>query len=611
MERRLAAILVADVVGYSRLMGQDEEGTLEALQVFRDELFDPKIDEHNGRIVKLMGDGTLVEFPSVVDAVRCAVDIQKGVAFRNAALAEERHIELRIGINLGDVIVEGDDLYGDGVNVAARLEGLAEHGGICVSSAVRNQIGSKLPYFFEDLGEKAVKNIEQPVHVFNVHLDAVHDRKTKTRRRAATGKRKPALIAAFTVVILVAGSGIAAWLYPWGSGPDQLPSIAVLPFASLGGDSEDQYLSDGITEDIISALGRFPNLVVLSRNAVFVYKDNPATPEQISQQLNVRYLVEGSVRKSGNRVRVSTQLSDAERGVLLWSGRYDESTDDIFTIQDEITHNVVGALVGRLNLVEQERAFAKPTENLEAYDFMLQGRSFYYKNTRSANYKAQELFKKAIKLDPNYASPRAWLARSYLESALYGWTEWPMRSLENAYELAQKAVMLDDSSPIAHTILAAIHVLRNRHDLAENEADRAISLNYSHPDGHAIRGLVLVWRGRLEEAIQSLETAERFDPQLVPSWSIYLGWAYFLNDQHDLATQHFERMRVRNPEYPYVPVGLAAVYAEVGQEKDAARAAEKVRRVLPFFSSTEFAHQFRDTSHRERIVKALKKAGLA
>lgn len=611
MERRLAAILAADVVGYTRLMGQDEEGTLEGLRIVREDLIDPKIDEHNGRIVKLMGDGTLVEFPSVVDAVRCAVEIQDGMRSHNADRAEEDRIELRIGINIGDVIVEGDDLFGDGVNIAARLEGLAAPGGVCVSGAVRNQIGSKLPYEFEDLGHKEIKNVDQPVHLFNVHPDALGVRMAKAPRRTAAAKRRPSLIAASLFVILLVGAGLAVWLQPWTQEPATPPSIAVLPFANFGSDSGDQYLSDGITEDIISALGRFPSLVVLSRNAVFVYRDDPATPEEISRRLNVRYLVEGSVRKSGNRVRVSAQLSDAERSVLLWSGKYDRDDDDIFAIQDEIIHQVVGTLVGRLNLAEQKRAFTKPTENLQAYDLMLRGRSFFYKNTRSANFDAQELFQKAIAIDPNYAVAHAWLARSYLESAVYGWTEWPMRALQSAYELAQDAIILDDSSLIAHTVVAAIQVLRGRHDLAESEADRAISLNQNHPDGHAIRGLVLVWRGRLEDAIRSLETAERFDPLLVPSWSIYLGWAYFLNDQPDLAARHFERMRVRNPDYPYVPVGLAAVYAEVGRGEDSAEAAERVRRVLPFFNTSEFSQQFRDPAHQKRILNALKKAGLA
>jgi TolB-like protein/class 3 adenylate cyclase/Tfp pilus assembly protein PilF len=609
MERRLAAIFAADVVGYSRLMSEDEEGTLAALQAFREELFDPKIDEHSGRIVKLMGDGALVEFHSVVVAVRCAVEIQQGIVVRNKDQSPDRQIKLRIGINLGDVIVEGDDLYGDGVNVAARLESLADPGGICVSNAVRVQVEGKIPFGFEDMGEKEVKNIADPVHVFSVHIDKTKQIEAKRRRARSTERRRPVMAAAL-LLLLILGAGAVAWFYAWPPQKDQEPSIAVLPFARLGGSPEDEYLNDGVTEDIISALGRFPNLLILSRNAVFAYKGKTISAEQISKELKVRYLVEGSVRQSGTRVRVSAQLSDAERGVLLWSGRYDEGTGDIFAIQDEITSNVVGALVGRLNQLEQERAFAKPTDNLEAYDYMLRGRSFYYKNTRAANFQAKEMFEKAIALDSNFAVARAWLARSNLESALYGWTEWPARSLKRAFELAQSAVMLDDTSLIAHTVLAAIQVLRNRHDLAESEAKRAIALNSSHPDGHAILGLVLVFQGRLEEAIAALEKAERFDPQLVPSWSIYLGWAYFLNGQHDMAVLHFERMLVRSPEYPYIPVGLAAVYAAAGKPNDAAKAAENVRRVLPFFRVTEFAKQFRDDSQKEKIVRALKKAGL-
>jgi class 3 adenylate cyclase/TolB-like protein/Tfp pilus assembly protein PilF len=610
MERRLAAILVADVVGYSHLMGEDEIGTLEALKGHRTELLDPKVAEHHGRVVKLIGDGTLVEFPSVVEAVQCAVEIQQGMSARNAEVPEARRIEFRIGINLGDVIVEGDDIYGDGVNVAARLEGLADPGGICVSRTVRNQVRDKLEVGFEDLGEQEVKNIARPVRVFRAHLDEAGRGPRARPRRTRSKPGRPVVFAVAGVVLLAAAVGLAAWLQPWTSEIEPEPSVAVLPFVNQGGDSQDDYFSDGITEDIIAALGRFSNLMVFSRNAVFHYKDEPATPEQISRELGARYLVDGSVRKSGDRVRVRARLSDAEKGILLWSGRYEEGIDDIFTVQDEITQRVVGALVERLNLVEQERAFATPTSNLKAYDYMLQGRSYIHESTRSANFTARELFEKAIELDPKYASAYTWLARTHVHDALYGWTQWSDRSLQRGYELLQKATALEDSNALAHQLLAEVQLYRGRHDLAASEADRAIELNPNQPSSHAIRGAILLTEGLADEAISFFETAVRFDPQIDNGYFVDLGMAYFLEERYDEAIKLLEGLRVRNPDFAYSYIALAAIYVETGRAEDASNAAANVRRLAPFFESTEFVQQFLDAAQRARIIEALQGAGL-
>jgi TolB-like protein len=495
------------------------------------ELLDPRVAEHHGRVVKLLGDGTLAEFPSVVEAVQCAVDIQRGMAARNAEVPEARRIEFRIGINLGDVIVEGDDIYGDGVNVAARLEGLADPGGICVSRTVRNQVRDKLQVGFEDLGEQEVKNIARPVRVFRVDLDGTGRRTPARPPRARTKPGRSAVLAVTGVVLLAAAAGLAAWWQPWRSEIEPEPSVAVLPFANQSSGAEDDYFSDGITEDIIADLGRFSNLMVFSRNAVFHYKDKPATPEEISRELGARYLVGGSVRRSGDRVRVRAQLSDAEQGTVLWSGRYEEGIDDIFAVQDEITQRVVGALVKRLDLVEQERAFAKPTSNLKAYDYVLKGRSYIYESIRSANFRARELFEKAIELDPAYASAYIWLARTHVNDALYGWTEWPDRSLQRCYELLQKGISLKDSSALAHQLLAEFHMYSGRLDLAAIEADRAIELNPNQPSSHAVRGTILLTEGSTEEAIPFLETAVRFDPQIDNAYFVELGMAYYLVDR--------------------------------------------------------------------------------
>ncbi|MEE9479310.1 MAG: tetratricopeptide repeat protein [Kiloniellales bacterium] len=412
------------------------------------------------------------------------------------------------------------------------------------------------------------------------------------------------------VVLLAAAAGLAAWLQPWKSEVAPEPSVAVLPFANQSGGSEDDYFSDGITEDIIAALGRFSNLMVFSRNAVFAYKDKPVTPEQISRELGVRYLVSGSVRRSGDRVRVTAQLSDAAQGTLLWSGRYEEGIDDIFAVQDEITQRVVGALVKRLNLVEQERALAKPTSNLKAYDYVLQGRFYIHEFGRAANFKSRELFEKAIELDPAYASAYTWLARTHVYDALYGWTQWPDRSFQRGYELLQKAISLEDSNALAHQLLAEIQVVRGRYDLAASEADRAIELNPNQPSSRAIRGTILLYEGHTEEAIPFLETAVRFDPQIDNSYFVELGMAYYLEDRYDEAIRLLEGMRVRAPDYAYSYMVLAAIYVETGQAEDASNAAANVRRLVPFFESTEFVQQYLDAAQRARIIEALQGAGL-
>jgi len=609
MERRLAAILVADVVGYSRLMQADETATHEALKEHRSQLFDPKIAEHNGRIVKLMGDGALVEFPSVVEAVQCAVEIQHALAARQTNLPDEPHIALRIGINLGDVIIEEDDIYGDGVNVAARLEGLADAGGICVSHTVYDQVRDKLPLTFEDLGEQQVKNIARPVRTYSVHLDEAASQKNKSLSRPPRVAMRTAGYAAMALAVLVAAFGLLGWWQPWTADVHPTPSIAVLPFTNQSGDAAQEYFSDGLTEDIISALSRFSELTILSRNAVFTYKGNLATPKQIGRELGVRYLVDGSVRRSGDRVRVSAQLSDVEDGSLLWSDKFDEKMDDIFVLQDNITHKVVGTLIGRLNLVEEERAFAKPTESLKAYDYALRGRSYFHEGKRAANFKARELFESAIEQDPNYASAHIWLARTYLNDAVFGWAQWPSRSLQRSFELVQKAIGLDSSNGISHALLAEIYTYKQRYDLAAAEAVKAIEFNPSHADGHAIRGLILIYQGRPDEAIPFLETARRFNPNISPDWSNMLGIAYFLEKRYADAISLLEGLGVQNPEFAYSYVALAAVYGETGDRAAAAKSVENVRRLAPFFDASGFSQQYIGEAYRARFTEALEQAG--
>ena len=417
VERRLAAIMAADVVGYSRLMGADEIGTLRALQAHRRELIDPKIAAHRGRIVKTTGDGILVEFPSAVEAVALAIAVQRGVALRSAGVAEDKRLTFRIGINVGDIISEAGDIFGDGVNVAARLESLCEPGGLCISRAVRDQVRDKLPVTFDDLGEQQVKNIARPVRAFGLTPQAIAEVPELAPQelivRGARGRLW--IIAAFVAVAFAAG-GAAWWIV---RGPPQAlhsaepiapapigtarASIAVLPLEALGAEGGSDYFADGLTEDIISALGRFRDLSVMSLGAVFAYKGKHPPPAEVGRDLKVRYVVEGFIRRGPERIRVSVSLTDTNRSAVLWSEKYEAEPKDIFAVQDQITRRISGALALRVTSLELARSAAKPPNNLEAYDLVLRGRDLLSRLTRSANAQARDLFERAIALDPNYA----------------------------------------------------------------------------------------------------------------------------------------------------------------------------------------------------------------
>lgn len=610
MKRELVAILMADVVGYSRLMGADETATLTALKAHHSELIYPKVEAYYGRVVNRAGDSVLAQFPSIVDAVQCAVEIQRGMAERNADVAADQRIEWRVGINLGDVIIDGDEIYGDGVNVAARLESLAEPGSICVSRPVRNQVRDKLPFEFEDIGEHEVKNIARPIRVFRVGLDETTDGKAARPQRRRIRPPKPMVLASLVAVALVAIVGIAVWQYfPTKPETETKPSIAVLPFTLQGSGNQDDYFRDGITEDVISGLSKFPNLTVMSRNAVFVYKDKDIPPKQIGSELRVRYLVNGSVRKVSNRVRVSVQLSDANNGVLHWSERYDEDVDDIFMVLDKIRHRVVGSLVGQLNLVEQERALAK-LANLQAYDYALQGRWHFHKLKRKDNFKARALFEQAINVDPQYASAYVWLARTHLNDAAFGWVERLEKSLRESKNLAKKAVDIDAFNGEAHAVLAENYTYEERYDLAAVEASKAIELNPNHAGAHAVRGTIFLSQGQLEKAVQNLETARRFNPQLDAGWSNMLAISYFLTDRPDESIALAEAIGSRNPEFAYAHVTLADVYCEAGKTALAEEAIKNVHRRAPFFDVTGFAQQYLHKDYRLRFVRAARKCGL-
>jgi adenylate cyclase len=615
-KRKLAAILSADVKEFSRLMEADEEGTLRTLMTYRATI-DARIVRHGGRMVGTAGDSILAEFASPVEAARCAADVQDELAQRNLNLPHDRHLEFRVGINLGDVIIEGTDLFGNGVNIAARLQALADPGGIVISGGIYDQIKTKLPFGYKFLGEQKVKNIVEPVRIYRVERHPAHvhtSRSTAWRRwHRATAAALLTLAVGWTIwqVMPPLASGLRDFVVPRPTLPAPTrASIAVLPFANQSTPAADDYFSDGISEDLITTLGKFSNVSVTSWNAVAAYKGAAATPQQQARDLHVRYVVDGNVRRSGNRIRVTARLSDAERGTLLWSERYDEVIDDIFTVQDKITRRIVSAMAIRVTYIEQEQASAKKTSNLSAYDHYLQGRQIFREFTRPTTLRAQELFEKAIERDPKYAEAYAALAWTHVKAAEMGWALWPHKALDRAHDLAQVALQLNSSTELAHVVLAVLYTYRQQYELALAELERAVEANPNYTGSHAERGWVLLLASRSGEAVTVLEEALRFDPKPVPNTFSTLAMAYYLNRRYGDAIMTLEGAIGRHPDHVPLHIALAAAYAEAGRTDDAKRAAANVRRLHPFFAADQYGDAFRDPADRERIREGLRKAGL-
>jgi adenylate cyclase len=477
--RRLAAILAADVAGYSRLMGIDEEGTLNRLKGLRRDLMDPKITEHRGRIVKTTGDGILLEFASVVDAVRCAVEVQEAMVGRDKDVAVEQRIQFRVGINLGDVIVDGDDIHGDGVNVAARLEAIAEPGAVCVSAAAWEQVRGKVSFAAKDLGEHHLKNIERPQRVF----------------RIGTGLPAPAEAIAKPLPL-----------------PDK-PSIAVLPFQNMSGDPEQEYFADGMVEDIISGLSRIGWLFVIARNSSFTYKGKAIDVKQVGRELGVRYVLEGSVRKAGPRVRITGQLIDATTGGHIWVDRFDGALEDVFDLQDHVTASVVGAIEPRLQRAEIERAGRKPTESLDAYDYFLRGMASFHLLTSDSLLEARRLYQRATELDPNYASPYAMAAQRILRCRSNGWLEDPDREIADGVRLARRAAALGKDDPTAlWSSGRCLAYLAGELETGAAHIERALLLNPNLAAAWSASGWVRTFLGEPAHAIERFERAMRLSP---------------------------------------------------------------------------------------------------
>jgi len=484
VERRLAAILAGDIAGYSRLMGVDEEGTLHNLKVHRKELVDPKITEHRGRIVKTTGDGILVEFVSVVDAVRCAVDIQRGMAERNTDVPLDKRIQFRIGINVGDIIIDGGDIFGDGVNVAARLETLADPGGIMVSSVVHDQVRDKLSFGFEDMGEQIVKNISRPVNVHRVHLAEVSPEKAKS----TSGQQKT----------ISTGS--------------ERPSIAVLPFSNMSGDPEQEYFADGITEDIITGLSKLRWFFVIARNSSFTYKGKAVDVKRAARELGVRYILEGSVRKGGNRVRITAQLIDAATGNHIWADRYDGELSDVFALQDEITKRVVTAIEPKLLEAEALRSQSRSAEDLDAWEMVIHANSLFWRMTEAEGAAAIDMLERAIKRYPNYAPAHSMLAFMLLVSSHLQVTPAMGHELKRAPELGARAAELDDSDPWAHLALGYVAFMQRRMTESVAEFQRALQLNPNFAAAHGYLGWALAFDGQSDNAMIHLQEALRMSP---------------------------------------------------------------------------------------------------
>ena len=620
VERKLAAILAVDVVGYSRMMGADEVGTLRALKAARKENVDPAIAAHGGRIVKTTGDGLLVEFQSVVNAVACAVTVQHKMLARNIQTPEDERIVFRAGINIGDIIIDGKDIFGDGVNIAARLESICEPGGLCISEVACDQVRGKLPLTFTDRGEQQVKNIARPVRVFGLSPEAIAAAPELAIRQAAPAKsRKLAPLAAALAVVALLGGGAAWWIMHAGvpspsveqpSSADSRPSVAVLPLVSLEAGKKDDYFADGLTEDVISALGRFPELVVRSRNSVFAYKGKTPTPAAVARALAVRYIVEGSIRRSPERIRISISLAAAPQGTQLWSENYDVAPKEIFSVQDDITRRIAGTLASRLTDLELAKANTKPPSSLEAYDLVLRGRALYERVDRSANSQARMLFKHAIELDPNYAPAYIGLGRVELNGVLQGWTADPAAAIQRAQSLGRKAIDLDPSSAGAHELLGSTFIRYGDYDRALNEMRRAIKLNNSDPEAYAGLAGASVWSGDVDGAIKNFETAVKLGLNLNVNNSFLLGVAYVLAGRDTDAIRVLENSVDTNKTDVYSRAILAAAYAEAGRPDDAARMTRDVHTIDPRFDTDDFGSLLKKPDLRAKLTSALAKAGL-
>jgi TolB-like protein len=578
-QRRLAAILAADVVGYSRMMEQDEDGTLAKLKSRLKDVIEPLVTARRGRVFKSTGDGFLIEFGSAVNAVECAIALQESLASANEGRTDESPIVMRIGVNIGDVMVEGSDLFGDGVNIAARLEGLAEPGGILVSGTAYDYVRNKVKVGFEDLGLQTMKNISEPVRTYRVQMGS------------ASASIRPTLAL-----------------------PDK-PSIAVLPFQNMSGDLEQEYFADGIVEEIITALSRFKSLFVIARNSSFTYKNRPVDVKQVGYELGVRYVLEGSVRKAGNRVRITGQLIDTATGAHLWADRFEGDLADIFNLQDQITESVVGAIAPKLEQAEIERAKRKPTESLGAYEYYLRGMAGVHRWTREANIEAISQFRQAVAVDPEYASAFGMLARCYSQRKVSGWVTDSLQESAEAERMAWRASQLGKDDAVALTAAGIVlaYVVGNLDDGAAL-IEQALVLNPNLAWAWLFSGYAKLWLGEPDEAIERVARAMRLSPQDFQYFNMQTATAgaHFAAGRYAEAVSWAEAAVRSNPDYILSNTILAASSALAGRSMHAERAASRLRQFQPSLCISHLMELFplRRPEDRSKWIDGLRKAGL-
>ena len=622
-KRKLSAVLSADVKGYSRLMGQDETGTVDRLKEYR-ALMTDFIQQYRGRVVDSPGDNILAEFASVVDATECAVKVQEALKNRNLELPDDSRMEFRIGINLGDVIEDGERIYGDGVNISARIESLAESGGICISGTSYDQVKNKLNLGYQNLGEHRVKNISEPIRVYRVLTEPEAAGKVIGEKK----KAKRWLVRAAAVALIVAVGGVASWFYYLGQStrvepasvekmayplPDK-PSIAVLPFDNLSGSSDQDFLADGITENIITALSYIPEIFVIARNSTFTYKGKAVKAQEVAEDLGVRYILEGSVQKVGDRLRIMAQLIDATTGRHLWADRYDRDLQDLFALQDEITLKIVSALEVNLSVGVQARLARKTAPNFEAWSYYVRGYGHMKRHTKAANARARELFERATSLAPEFAPVFTALGLTHFDDARHGWSESREESLLRAVEFAQKAQALDNSDPMIHVLWGAIYLRQKRYAQAIAEGEKSVALGPNQADPHLMLAMYLHQSGRYKEALPLVKKAMRLDPYYPSFYLELLGHVYLSMEAYEKAVEAFKMVVVREPHRIVGHQGLAVAYIHLGRKEPARSEVAEILRLFPDYSLEVYRKQLHlmdmDPAEVESHIEALHEAGL-
>ncbi|MGO7588605.1 adenylate/guanylate cyclase domain-containing protein [Rhizobium leguminosarum] len=624
MERRLAAILIADVVGYSRLSQIDEEGTRARFQADQNDIFEPAIERHHGRLVKTMGDGLLVEFQSVVDALRCAVEVQQLKATQSAAALPEHWLQFRIGINLGDIIVEGEDIQGDGVNIADRIQALAEPGGIAISGTTYDQVKSKIPVGFASLGEQRLKSITEPVRVYRVLLDPTAAGKTlKTHRRPPRRR----LLAGIAAAVVLALAGTALWWQPWmpakpaGPGerfayplPDR-PSVAVLPFINVSGDTEHDHLAEGLTDDLITELSKVSGLFVIARHSVFAIQDSVGKIQDVAAELGVQYVLEGTLQRAGPRLRINVKLIDAVTGLSLWAERYDRQYADLFAVQDDVIGKIISALSVKLSARERDQLARIPTENLEAYDYYMRAEQegFIFRDVDTYR-RTLSFYQKAIDLDPGFANAHAGIARVAVDvwrnDYNYLWSAAVARKI--AYDAAGQALKLDPNNARAHTVLALLQWVDGRETEAKNSANMAVAMEPNDAEAAANLALILVHTGSSGQAITEIEKALRLDPSPASSFQLLAGIVFYTAGDDRRAISLIEPTLDSLPKVEPAREYLAAAYADQGNETKAAAETAKLLELFPESNLTYYGYLYdywRD-GDLKRHLAGLRKAGI-